>query len=195
MKIRLLLETKNVAIFIKICFHLKRGCMKMLKHAETLYADKSCYMAIVFFLPISLFPKKKFRVQFSNIICTKTIPSTPQLFIWKWITSTFSFILLEKNSNVVSPWGPLFQRGPFFRGSVFSQVQDRQVGQIIIMTVSGISNRYTYGIPFSKNWIVSHVRKKELYFKKKAGRHLSAESNMGKRNWRMMKRSHMKTCW
>ena len=113
-KIRLLLETKNVAIFIKICFHLKRGCMKMLKHAETFYADKSCYMAIVFFLPISLFPKKKFRVQFSNIICTKTRPSTPQLFIWKWITSTFSFILLEKNGNVVSPWGPLFQRGPFF---------------------------------------------------------------------------------
>ena len=147
-----------------------------------------------FFYQFCCFQKRNLGCN-SNIICTKTRPSTPQLFIWKWITSTFSFILLEKNGNVFSPWDPLFQRGPFFRGSVFSQVQDRQVGQIIIMTVSGISNRYTYGIPFSKNWIVSHVRKKDLYFKKKAERHLSAESNMGKRNWHMMKRSHMKTCW
>ena len=119
-KIRLLLETKNVAILIKMCFHLKSGCMKMLKHAETFYTDKSCDMAIVFFIPISLFPKTKFRVQFSNIICTKTRLIIPQLFIWKWITSTFSFILLEKNDNVVSPWGPFLQRGPLFRGSVFS---------------------------------------------------------------------------
>ena len=33
MKIRLLLDIKNVAIFIKTRFHLKRGCMEMFKHA------------------------------------------------------------------------------------------------------------------------------------------------------------------
>ena len=91
----------------------------MLKHAETFHANKGCDMAIVFFIPISLFSKYKFSVQFSNIICTKTKPSTPQLFIWKWITSTLSFILLEKDGNVLGPWGQVFWRGPFFRGLVF----------------------------------------------------------------------------
>ena len=61
---------------------------------------------------------------------------------------------------------------------------------------SGISKTYTCGIPLSNNWIAPYVRKKALsFFKSKVGRHLSAASNMGKRNWRMMKGWHMKLWW
>ena len=43
------LEIKNVASFIKTRFYLKRGCMKMRKHAETFHANKGYKLAIVFF--------------------------------------------------------------------------------------------------------------------------------------------------
>ena len=59
---------------------------------------------------------------------------------------------------------------------------------------SCISKRYTCGIPLSNNWIASYVRKKELSFKSKVGRHLSAASNMGKRKWHMIKGWYMDIC-
>ena len=71
-KMRLVLEIKNIVSFIKTRFYLKGGCTKMRKHAETLHANTDCKMEIAFFIPISPFSKKKLRVQFSNIICTKT---------------------------------------------------------------------------------------------------------------------------
>ena len=57
MKIRLVLEIKSVASFIKARFYLKQGCVKMRKHAETFDANKGCKLVIVFFIPISLFSK------------------------------------------------------------------------------------------------------------------------------------------
>ena len=40
-----------------------------------------------------------------------------------------------------------------------------------------------------------YVRKRELSFKRKMVRHLSAASNIGKRNWHVMKGWHIKICW
>ena len=85
----------------------------MRKHAETFHANKDCKLAIVFFMPILLFSKYKYRVQFLNIISAKTSSCTPLLFIWKWITSTLSFTCLEKDGNAFIPWGPVFPRGRF----------------------------------------------------------------------------------
>ena len=81
-KISSVLKIKNFGSFIKARFYLKGGCTKMREHAETFHANKGCKMAIVFFIPISPFSKKKFRVQFSNVICTKTRPSTLLHFIF-----------------------------------------------------------------------------------------------------------------
>ena len=81
-KMRLVMEIKNVASFIKTSFYLKRGCTKMRENEETFYANKGCKMAIVFFISISLFSRKKFRAHFSNIICTKTWPCTLLHFIF-----------------------------------------------------------------------------------------------------------------
>ena len=82
-KISLVLDTKNIASFIKTRSYLKGGCTKMCKHAETFHANKGYKMAIVFFIPFSLFPKKKFRMQLSNVICTKTWPCTLLHFIFQ----------------------------------------------------------------------------------------------------------------
>ena len=82
-KINLVLDTKNIASFIKTRSYLKGGCTKMRKHAETFHANKGYKMAIVFFIPVSLFSKNKFRVQFSNVICTKTWPCTLLHFLFQ----------------------------------------------------------------------------------------------------------------
>ena len=81
LKIHLVLETKSIASFITTCFYWKGGCTKMREHAETLHANTGCKIATAFFVPISLFSKKKFTVQFSNVICTKTWPCTQLHFI------------------------------------------------------------------------------------------------------------------
>ena len=81
-KIRLVLEIKKVANFIKTRFYFNEGCTKMREHGERFHANKGCKMAIVFFIPVSLFSKKKFRVQISNVICTKTCPWTLPHFIF-----------------------------------------------------------------------------------------------------------------
>ena len=86
-KISSVLKIKNFGSFIKTRFYLKGGCTKMREHAETFHANKGCKMAIVFFIPISRFSKKKFRLQFSNVICTKACPSTLLHFIF------YTFIL------------------------------------------------------------------------------------------------------
>ena len=58
-KMRLVLEIKNIVSFIKTRFYLKGGCTKRRKHAEMFHANKGCKMAIVFFIPVSRFSKKK----------------------------------------------------------------------------------------------------------------------------------------
>ena len=81
-KMRLVLEIKNIVSFIKTRFYLKGGCTKMRKHAETFHANKGCKMAIVCFIPVLPFSKRKFRVQFSNVICTKPRSCTLLHFIF-----------------------------------------------------------------------------------------------------------------
>ena len=74
-KIRLVLETKNVASFIKTRFYLKRDCTKMREHAETFHANMGCKMAIFIFIPVSPFSKKKLKVQFSTLFARKCVLS------------------------------------------------------------------------------------------------------------------------
>ena len=62
-------------------------------------------------------------VHFSNAICTKIKPCAPLLCTSTWNISTLSFMWEKTNDKVFSPWGLVFPTGPFFRGSVFSQVQ------------------------------------------------------------------------
>ena len=120
MKIRLLLETKNVAIFIKICFHLKRGCMKMLKHAETFYADKSCYMAIVFFFyQFRCFQKRNLGCNFQTLFARKRGLAHPNFlyenellrhFLSYYLRRMATFLVLE----IRFFRGVRFLGGPFF---------------------------------------------------------------------------------
>ena len=83
-------------------------------------------LGTIIFIATLPFSKYKFVVHFSNAIWPKTNPCTPPpllLFIWKWITLALSFIWFEANDNVLTLWGPVFLTVPFFRSSVFSQVQ------------------------------------------------------------------------
>ena len=70
-KIRLLLEIKNVACFVKPCFYRKQGCIKMGKHAETIHTNKVYKLAIVVFIPTSPFSKYKFVVHFQTLFGRK----------------------------------------------------------------------------------------------------------------------------
>ena len=57
---------KNVASFMKTRFYLKGSCSKIGKHAEMFHASKGCKIAIIVFISISPFSKKKSRVQFAQ---------------------------------------------------------------------------------------------------------------------------------
>ena len=108
---------KNVGSFIETCFHWKRGCIKMRKHAERFNATKGYKLAFVVVILTSLFSKEKFVV--GHFICTKTRPFPPLFFIRKWIISALSFIWLEINDHGFSLIGPVFTTGLFFlRSSV-----------------------------------------------------------------------------
>ena len=120
--LKYMLEIRNIASFIKTCFYWKPGCIKMHKHAETLYTNRGDKLAIVIFIPTLPFSEQKFVEHFPNVIWVKTKPYKP--YFWKWITSKLSFIWLKTNSNVFSPWGLDVPTDPFFRQSVFSQVED-----------------------------------------------------------------------
>ena len=102
----------------------------------------------------------------------------PLLFTWKWMNSTLSFILLEKNDNIFSPWGSVFPRSPFFLRSrvqvwvrfwddaqndeQFQKIQ-KQGAHIIMMDLSRHFKQVNWGIP----WIASYVRKKNYLSKGK----------------------------
>ena len=74
-KIRLVLEIKNVACFIKTCFHWKIGnIIKIWKHAKMFNANKGYKLAIAVFIPTPPFSKYKLVVHFSNVICMKLRP-------------------------------------------------------------------------------------------------------------------------
>ena len=55
LKVRLVLQIKNVPNVIKTRFYLKRGCIKIREHAETFHANKDYKLTIVLSVPISLF--------------------------------------------------------------------------------------------------------------------------------------------
>ena len=76
-KMRLVLEIKNIVSFIKTRFYLKGGCTKMRKHAEMFHANKGCKMAIVFFIPVSRFSKKKKKLgcNFQTLFARKRGPA------------------------------------------------------------------------------------------------------------------------
>ena len=99
-KIRSVPEIKTVGSFIKTRFYWKRGCIKMVYRAEKFHIYQGYKVPIVLFIPTSLFSKYKIVAHFSNFICTNTRFCTFLPFIWKWITSTLSFIWNEKNGNI-----------------------------------------------------------------------------------------------
>ena len=92
----------------------------MHKHAETFHVNKGCKLAIAFFKPISLLSKQKFRVQFSNVIYTKTRPCT-FLYENESLGHCLSYDLKRMETLLV-----LEVR--FSKGSAFSQVQGPQSG-------------------------------------------------------------------
>ena len=120
-------------------------------------------------------------------------------YIWYYLRRMATFVILE----VRFFQGARFSSGPESRsGSGFSRMPKtlnsfrnfkNRVHTLKCWLFPG--NRYTCGIPFDNNWIASYVRKKELSFKSKMRRHLPAESNMGKRNWHIMKGWDIKISW
>ena len=78
-KIRLVLEIKNVASFIKTHFYLKQGYIKI----QLILRSFAVFLKLTFgiFVPTSLFSKQKFKVYFSNVTSTKTRPCASLLFI------------------------------------------------------------------------------------------------------------------
>ena len=103
-KIRLVLEIKNIASFIKTRFSLKGGCTKMRKHAETFHANKGCKMTIVFFIPVSRFSKKKkkqLRCNFQTLFARKRGPA--HFYILYSILSYFITSSWLKAPNVFFP--------------------------------------------------------------------------------------------
>ena len=57
-KIRLVLETKNVASFIKTRFYLKGDCTKMREHAETFHANWAAKWQFSFLFQFRRFQKR-----------------------------------------------------------------------------------------------------------------------------------------
>ena len=70
-KIRLVLEIRNVASFIKARFYLKRGCIKMRKHAETFHANKGCHLAIAFLYQFRRFQNRNLGCNFQTLFSWK----------------------------------------------------------------------------------------------------------------------------
>ena len=80
----------------------------MREHAETFHANKGCKMAIDFFIPISPFSKKNFRVQYFKRYLNENVALyTPAFYIpyfhtslhWiDWRLPMFSFHILTSVS-------------------------------------------------------------------------------------------------
>ena len=84
-KIRLVFEIRNVASFIKTRFYLKRfylkrGCIKMRKHAETFRANKGCNLAIVFLYQFRRFQNRNLGCNFQTLFARKRGLATPYFF-------------------------------------------------------------------------------------------------------------------
>ena len=120
LKIRLVLEIKNVFSFIKTRFYLKRGCIKMHKHSGAANWQSS------FLYHFAACKKKNLGCNFLT------------LFAWKWNLIHPYFIFYVKINHfdiafhmtwegrvyVCSSSGLVFPREPYFRESAFSHAQD-----------------------------------------------------------------------
>ena len=124
-KIRLVLEIKNVASFIKARFYLKRGCIKMRKHAETFHANKGCHLATVFLYQFRRFQNRNLGAILKRFFHENVVLQTPTFYMkmnyfdivfyitWEeWqrfqsLRSSFS-----KTSVLSSGPGPVFKRCP-----------------------------------------------------------------------------------
>ena len=134
------------------------------------------------------FRNRNLVCNFQTLFARKRGLAHPYFLIWKWITSTLSFILLERNDNVFSFRGSVFPRGPFFlksrvrvRVRFWDDAQNDE--QFQKLRKQGAHMAFQTGIPevyFSVK-TESHLmleKKKKVSFKRKVGRYLSTESNM-----------------
>ena len=129
MKIRLVLEIKNVTSFIKTRFYWKWGCAKMRNHAETFYTNKGYKFAIVFLIPTS----SVFKIESCGVF--------PMLFGLKrgLLHPTFYkkmnhfLIVFHMTWDKWQRFNALrsgFWNGSVFRESAFSQVQSLLPGPV-----------------------------------------------------------------
>ena len=85
-KIRLVLERKNVASFIKTSFYLKGDCTKMREHAETFHANMGCKMAH-FYASFPVFKKEIKGAIFKRYLHENMSFHTPTFYIPYFHTS------------------------------------------------------------------------------------------------------------
>ena len=99
-KIRPVPEIKSVGSFIKTRFYWKRGCIKMVCRAEKVpYISGLKSANCLIYTNFVVFKIENCSTLFKLYLHEYKI-CTLLLFIWKWITSTLSFIWNEKNGNI-----------------------------------------------------------------------------------------------
>ena len=77
---------------------------------------KAANWQLSFLYQIRCFQNRNLGYNFQTLLARKR-GFAHLLFLCKWITSTLSLILLENNSNIFNPWGPVFPRSPLFHRS------------------------------------------------------------------------------
>ena len=119
LKLRLVLEIKNVFSFLKTRFYLKRGCIKMHKHAWAENWQSS------FLFHFAVCKKKNLGCNFLTLFAQKrSLAHHYFTFYMKINLSDIAFHMTwEEREYVCSSSGLVFPREPYFRASAFSQVQ------------------------------------------------------------------------
>ena len=130
MKIRLVLEIRNVASFIKTRFYLKRVCIKMRKHAGTFHANRGCNLAIVFCTNFAVFKIEILCAIFKRNLHENVVLQTPTFYmkmndfgIVFYITweecQRFQSLMSGFSKRSVFPSGPgsIFRRCPVLEPS------------------------------------------------------------------------------
>ena len=119
-KIRLVLNIKNVASFIKTGFYRKRGCIKTRKHIG------NCHISANF----SIFKTKVCGKRVNRYLHENETLLTLSIYMTK---NHFSILSnnMKQNGDVFSPWGPVFLTSLLFKGLVISQFQGPDAGPIL----------------------------------------------------------------
>ena len=106
-KIRLVLEMKNVTSFIKTRFYCRRGCIKRRKYAETFHNNNAYKLAIVTFYTnfLCIHCGTLFKCYFHY--CTPTLPPPPN---FQYENESPQHCLSHvANYNAFSLWSPVFR--------------------------------------------------------------------------------------